>query len=171
MFDFRGKVLVALITLTCSIGFMLFGYDQGVLSGLIGADNQFGTDFNHPDPTTQGLIVSVYQLGNVGGSIVIFLIGDKLGRKKSLLYSTIVMLIGAILQTAAINRGMMYAGRVITGFVSCAFPPSAEHSDVNNDRETEVILLLFRCGSRRPALPKIVGSSSPSTHVLSSSEF
>ena len=171
MFDFSGKTLVALITLTCSIGFMLFGYDQGVLSGLIGADNQFGMDFNNPDPTTQGLIVSVYQLGNVGGSIVIFLVGDKLGRKNSILWSTVVMLIGAVLQTAAVNRGMMYAGRIITGFVSCALPLSIEHNDVNNDRETEEILQLFPCGRRRPALPRIVESSSPSTHVLSSSEF
>jgi len=171
MFDFRGKVLVALITLTCSIGFMLFGYDQGVLSGLIGAENQFGQDFNNPDPTTQGLIVSVYQLGNVGGSIVIFLVGDKLGRKNSILWSTVVMLIGAILQTAAVNRGMMYAGRIITGFVSCGLPFPVERHDFNKDRETEEILPLFQCGRRRPALPRIVGNSSPSTHVLSSSEF
>jgi MFS family permease len=170
MFDFTGTVLVALITLTCSVGFMLFGYDQGVLSGLIGANNQFGTDFNHPDPTTQGLIVSVYQLGNVGGSIVIFLFGDKLGRKKSLLFSSIIMLIGAVLQTSAINRGMMYAGRVITGFVSLAFLLSKDN-EVNNFREMEETLPLFQCGRRRLALLKIVGSSSPSTHVLSFSEF
>jgi hypothetical protein len=121
MFNIRGKVLTALITLTCSVGFMLFGYDQGVLSGLIGANNQFGTDFDHPDPTTQGLIVSVYQLGNVGGSIAIFLFGDSLGRKKSLLLSSIIMLVGAALQTASVNRGMMYAARIITGFVSSRF--------------------------------------------------
>lgn len=100
---------------------MLFGYDQGVLSGLIGANNQFGTDFDHPDPTTQGLIVSVYQLGNVGGSIAIFLFGDSLGRKKSLLLSSVIMLVGAALQTASVNRGMMYAARIITGFVSSRF--------------------------------------------------
>ena len=68
MFDFiQGRLLVILITLTCSCSFMLFGYDQGVLSGIIGADNQFGEDFNHPNASTQGLIVSVYQLGNVAG--------------------------------------------------------------------------------------------------------
>jgi MFS family permease len=170
MFDFRGKALVGLITLTCSVGFMLFGYDQGVLSGLIGANNQFGADFNHPNPTTQGLIVSVYQLGNVGGSIVIFLFGDALGRKKSILLSSIVMLIGAILQTASVNRGMMYAARVITGFVSFRFKISKENN-TDSYRETEEILPLFRCGRRRPALPKIVGSSSPSTHLLSFSGF
>jgi len=115
MFKFRGKTLVALITLTCSTSFLLFGYDQGVLSGIIGADNQFGKDFNHPDANTQGLIVSIYQLGNVGGSIAVFLLGDYLGRKNSILLATFIMLVGAILQTASINRGMMYAARVITG--------------------------------------------------------
>jgi hypothetical protein len=173
MFDFTGKTLVALITLTCSVSFMLFGwvphlskkkaenaarrarrsiwsvrlqlppghlgstaswkpihamaritaniairYDQGVLSGLIGANNQFGVDFNHPDANTQGLIVSVYQLGNVAGSIGIFFLGDWLGRRNSILLSSVIMLIGAILQTASVNRGMMYAARIITGIVS-----------------------------------------------------
>jgi MFS family permease len=115
MYKPSGKTLTVIITSICSTAFCLFGYDQGVLSGLIGADNQFGKDFNHPDANTQGLIVSVYQLGNVGGSIVIFLFGDKLGRKNSIFWATIIMLIGAILQTASMNRGMMYAARVITG--------------------------------------------------------
>src|SRR5258706_9519629 len=118
MFNFTGKTLVALITLTCSTAFMLFGYDQGVLSGIIGADNQFGSDFNHPDANTQGLIVSVYQLGNVGGSLAAFFLGDWLGRKKAILYATLIMLVGAILQTASTSVGMMYAARVITGIVS-----------------------------------------------------
>lgn len=118
MFNFTGKTLVILITLTCSTSFMLFGYDQGVLSGVIGANNQFGMDFGYPDATTQGLIISVYQLGNVGGSILIFFFGDWLGRKNSILFFTIIMLIGAILQTASVNRGMIYTARVITGIVS-----------------------------------------------------
>ena len=115
MFKPSGRLLTALITTICSLAFCLFGYDQGVLSGIIGADNQFGRDFNRPDANTQGLIVSVYQLGNVGGSIAIFMYGDHLGRKKSIFWATVVMLIGAILQTASVNRGMMYASRIITG--------------------------------------------------------
>lgn len=46
-----GKALVAWITVACSMGFLLFGivddmivlipgYDQGVMSGIIGANNQ-----------------------------------------------------------------------------------------------------------------------------------
>ena len=30
-----GKTLIALITSVCSSGFLLFGYDQGVMSGVV----------------------------------------------------------------------------------------------------------------------------------------
>lgn len=35
--------------------FLLLGYDQGVMSGLVGADNEFGKQFGHPDATMQGI--------------------------------------------------------------------------------------------------------------------
>jgi hypothetical protein len=36
----------------------LLGYDQGVMSGLVGADNQFGTQMGHPDANMQGICMS-----------------------------------------------------------------------------------------------------------------
>lgn len=38
--------------------FLLLGYDQGVMSGLIGANNQFGKQFNHPNANMQGISLS-----------------------------------------------------------------------------------------------------------------
>lgn len=35
--------------------FLLLGYDQGVMSGLVGADNQFGQQFGNPNATMQGI--------------------------------------------------------------------------------------------------------------------
>jgi len=35
--------------------FLLLGYDQGVMSGLVGANNEFGKQFNHPDANMQGI--------------------------------------------------------------------------------------------------------------------
>jgi hypothetical protein len=35
---------------------------KGVMSGLIGADNQFGQEFHRPDTKLQGLIVSIYDV-------------------------------------------------------------------------------------------------------------
>lgn len=153
-----GRLLVILITLTCSCSFMLFGYDQGVLSGIIGADNQFGKDFNHPNPSTQGLIVSVYQLGNVAGSIGSFFCGDYLGRRKSIIFATVIMLIGAILQTGSVNRPMMYAARVITGIVNAR---SSNRNNPKTDtyyRVTARIPRRCQCGRLRQVRPKSVES-------------
>jgi hypothetical protein len=32
------------------------------MAGLIGADNQFGMDFDQPDPSLQGTIVAIYEV-------------------------------------------------------------------------------------------------------------
>ncbi|KAK5227994.1 hypothetical protein LTR96_007932 [Exophiala xenobiotica] len=115
MFNFTGQTLTILITLTSSTAFFLFGYDQGVLSGIIGADNQFGHDFGHPDATAQGYIVSVYQLGCFAGSIAVFFLGDWLGRRPAILWASLFMLVGGILQTAAVNVPMLMVARIISG--------------------------------------------------------
>lgn len=39
--------------------FLLLGYDQGVMSGLIGADNEFGKQFGHPNANMQGISSSI----------------------------------------------------------------------------------------------------------------
>jgi hypothetical protein len=57
-----GKTLVSMITVCCGSGFLLFGYDQGVMAGIIGADNQFGRDFGHPSPSLQGTILAIYEV-------------------------------------------------------------------------------------------------------------
>lgn len=43
--------------------FLLLGYDQGVMSGLIGANNEFGKQFGHPDATMQGIRMSLKTRG------------------------------------------------------------------------------------------------------------
>lgn len=35
---------------------------RGVMSGIIGAENQFGQDFNSPNEDMQGIIVSIYDV-------------------------------------------------------------------------------------------------------------
>ncbi|KAL1624822.1 hypothetical protein SLS56_007622 [Neofusicoccum ribis] len=60
MFELKGRWLNWAITAASCQGFLLLGYDQGVMSGIIGAENQFGKDFNSPDANMQGLIVSIY---------------------------------------------------------------------------------------------------------------
>lgn len=37
-------------------------FSRGVMSGIIGANNQFGHDFNSPNTKLQGTIVSIYDV-------------------------------------------------------------------------------------------------------------
>lgn len=66
-----GQTLVVMITTCCSAGFILFGYDQGVMSGIIGANNQFGKDFGHPNAGQQGTIAAVYEVNLFGRALEI----------------------------------------------------------------------------------------------------
>ncbi|TDL25436.1 general substrate transporter [Rickenella mellea] len=110
-----GKALVWAITACCCQGFLLLGYDQGVMSGIIGADNQFGKDFNHPNPTAQGTIVAIYDIGCAIGSLIVFFFGEQIGRKRMIMLGATVMLIGTAILTSSTTRTQLYFGRVITG--------------------------------------------------------
>ncbi|KAG5352549.1 hypothetical protein C0989_001767 [Termitomyces sp. Mn162] len=106
----RGKYMVWAIT-----GFLLLGYDQGVMSGIIGADNQFGKDFNHPDPTTQGTIVAIYDIGCAVGSLIVFFYGEAIGRKRMIMSGAATMLVGTAILTSSTTLAQLYVGRVVTG--------------------------------------------------------
>jgi hypothetical protein len=53
-----GRSLHWAVTAASCQAFLLLGYDQGVMSGLVGADNQFGTQMGHPDANMQGICTS-----------------------------------------------------------------------------------------------------------------
>ncbi|KIJ53831.1 hypothetical protein M422DRAFT_73963 [Sphaerobolus stellatus SS14] len=111
----RGKWLQWAATACCATGFLLVGYDQGVMSGIIGANNQFGEDFNHPSPTMQGTIVAIYDIGCAIGSIATFFFGESLGRTRTLMVGSSIMLIGTAILTSATTRTQLIFGRIITG--------------------------------------------------------
>ncbi|QGA13267.1 hypothetical protein EYB26_000915 [Talaromyces marneffei] len=76
----RGMPLVIAITAACSTGFLLFGYDNGVFSGLT-TDEFFLTIMGSPNSTLLGFIVAVYELGCLVGALASFFWGEALGRR------------------------------------------------------------------------------------------
>jgi MFS family permease len=69
-----------------------------------------------PDRTDVLATVSaIYAVGCFFGALVAFTIGERLGRKTTIIVGTIVMTVGAILQAASYNLPMMFVGRVISG--------------------------------------------------------
>ncbi|KIW03089.1 uncharacterized protein PV09_05734 [Verruconis gallopava] len=99
-----------------SIGGLLFGYDQGVISGVL-VMHDFGKKFPTlaNDPTLQGWMVSVLTLGAMFGAFANGPITDAISRRWSLLVANIVFLLGSALQAGAVNVPMIFVGRFIAG--------------------------------------------------------
>jgi MFS family permease len=62
-----------------------------------------------------GIIVSIYNLGCFTGCIFAFMFGDWLGRRRSMWVAMAWIIVGATLQTTAMNVPHMMVGRFITG--------------------------------------------------------
>ncbi|KAJ5613822.1 hypothetical protein N7528_007476 [Penicillium herquei] len=112
--DTRGKALQFRITAACGAGFLLFGYDQGVFGGLIDSD-LFLRTFGNPNATIQGQIVATYDIGCIIGTLTSMFVGDKLGRRRSILIGCCILLVGAVLQTASYSLAQLIVGRVVAG--------------------------------------------------------
>ncbi|KAK2781292.1 hypothetical protein FQN53_000636 [Emmonsiellopsis sp. PD_33] len=117
-----GPSLNWAITATAGSGFLLFGYDQGVMSGLL-TGVAFTNVFPEIDTTNgangssslQGTVVAIYEIGCFFGAILCFLIGEMLGRRKCIMIGCVVLGIGAALQAAAYGIPQMIVGRVVAG--------------------------------------------------------
>lgn len=60
-------------------------------------------------------MVAILEVGAFIASLTVGRVGDILGRKKTILYGSIVFFIGGALQTLANGMPMMLAGRIVAG--------------------------------------------------------
>ncbi|KAK2599034.1 hypothetical protein QQS21_005501 [Conoideocrella luteorostrata] len=99
-----------------SLGGFLFGYDQGVVSGVLKME-VFGALFPrvYTDSSFKGWFVSTLLLTAWFGSLINGPIADRFGRKGSILAAVIVFVLGSALQAAASSTGVLFAGRAIAG--------------------------------------------------------
>lgn len=128
-FGLSGRPLRAAVTLFATIGFSLFGYNQGMMSGLI-----TGTEFNYEFPATnmnapgadehhvtvvQGAVTSCYELGCFFGALFALARGETFGRKPLIVSGSIIIILGTLISVTAYRDswglGQFVIGRVITG--------------------------------------------------------
>lgn len=127
-YGLRGLKLNIAIAVVAGTDFALFGYDQGVMGGLLTL-NSFLKYFpqidtvNPPPGTTpgqasniQGITVGGYTLGCFFGAVATIWLGNLLGRKRTIMTGSIIMIIGATLQCSSFSLGQLIAARLITGF-------------------------------------------------------
>jgi hypothetical protein len=123
----QGKALNNSIAWCSCLAFLMFGYDQGVLSGVLTLDD-FQRHFplmtprerpnnlcwldaptnTIPDPTMctgspsiLSACVAVYQIGCFLGAVLILFYGETWGRKSSSFWGSFIMIVGTIIQVAA----------------------------------------------------------------------
>ncbi|GAA5989812.1 hypothetical protein JCM11641_003375 [Rhodosporidiobolus odoratus] len=126
-FGLTGTKLINAITATSTVGFLLFGYDQGVMAGII-TGREFVQTFPACDAAVQGAerasllqatYTSIYELGCLAGAVFALFYGNKTGRRRMILLGAFIMVIGVLIQVTAFagsNAGVQFCvGRVITG--------------------------------------------------------
>ncbi|KAI8305145.1 MFS glucose transporter mfs1 [Colletotrichum sp. SAR11_240] len=109
-----GKALIYFTSIFVSLGVFLFGYDQGVMSGII-TGAYFLNYFNHPSSLEIGTMVAILEIGALISSLIVGKVGDIIGRRKTILYGSIIFFIGGAFQTFANGMPMMLLGRIVAG--------------------------------------------------------
>lgn len=110
----HGSILIAAITSVCSSGFLLFGYDQGVMSGIV-ISHYWLRAMGSPSTLMIGTITALYDVGAFFGAISAAFTAESLGRKRSLLLGAAIVIIGAVLMGSSYERIQFMVARIITG--------------------------------------------------------
>ncbi|KAI1773088.1 putative hexose carrier protein [Hypoxylon cercidicola] len=92
------------------------GYDGSMLNGL--NILPVYTDYFALTPPTVGLNTASVFIGSTVGTLVSGIMTDRLGRRPAIFWSSVIMLVGIVIQTAAQNIAMFVIGRIVLGIGS-----------------------------------------------------
>ncbi|KAH6971130.1 sugar transporter STL1 [Ilyonectria sp. MPI-CAGE-AT-0026] len=112
--ELQGRALILTASVLTSLGFMLIGFDNGLMGGLVNSPSFIST-FDAPGSDMIGLIVGIYEVGCFFGSIASAMFGEKLGRRRTIAIGSWIMIIGAVLQASAYGRPQLIVGRIVSG--------------------------------------------------------
>ncbi|NXN04445.1 GTR10 protein, partial [Sylvia borin] len=105
--------LVLLLSATVSLlGGLIFGYELGIISGAL---LQLQTDFQL-SCFEQEIVVSAVLIGALLASLAGGILIDRHGRRRAILVSNVVLLVGSLLLTLARSFTVLVIGRVTVGF-------------------------------------------------------
>ncbi|KAI5465277.1 general substrate transporter [Mariannaea sp. PMI_226] len=116
-FGLVGRWLTFWITFACATDMTLFGYDQGVFSGVVVTEDFLVLhDLVGPSKTkVLSTLAAIYDVGCFFGAILAFSFGERTGRKKAIIIGTTIMAIGTLIQTTSFSLPQMFVGRIILG--------------------------------------------------------
>jgi len=121
------KLEVAQLLLVVMPAFVLFGYNQSGVGGLLSLKD-FAATFPEMDTvnttgaektnkkTIQGAVVAMFTIGALLGAFSCSWFGDKLGRRKMIFLAACLTLVGEILQCSSFHIAQFIVGRFILGW-------------------------------------------------------
>ncbi|CAG8417376.1 unnamed protein product [Penicillium salamii] len=126
-----GRALRLSITFTAVMGFSLFGYNQGMMAGILNGKefvNTFPILKMPEDPTAsqkhyidviRGGVTSCYEIGCFFGALFSMFYGDRLGRTRLIAMGASTLIVGALITTVCYRAhwevGQFVIGRVVSG--------------------------------------------------------
>ncbi|KAH7006836.1 general substrate transporter [Ilyonectria destructans] len=96
---------------------MTTGYDGSVLNGLQAVD-LWNEHYGNPHGATLGVMTSSLAIGTAFGVLYMPFFNDRFGRRFCVILGSVIVAIGVVLQTCAVNVGMFIASRIIMGLGS-----------------------------------------------------
>ncbi|GAA5830583.1 hypothetical protein JCM3766R1_002770 [Sporobolomyces carnicolor] len=122
----RAPPFVVALCLFQSLAGLLFGWEQGVIAGLV-QNGDYARRFGEPDAasatgfsipsTRQSLITSFMSLGALFGALSMSTISARFGIKVSYLFSLFIFMVGLAVETSAMTTWeQAMIGRLITGY-------------------------------------------------------
>ncbi|KAI8963795.1 general substrate transporter [Daldinia sp. FL1419] len=102
-----------LVGVFASMGSVLFGYDLGVIAGVVGSTSY--AELFKSNAAQDGAVVSLFTGGAFFGAMFAGPAGDMLGRRLTIMLGALIFLLGGSIQTAAQTINYLYGGRAIAG--------------------------------------------------------
>ncbi|GAA6055730.1 hypothetical protein JCM3770_001040, partial [Rhodotorula araucariae] len=110
-----SRRLILAISCFASLGVFLFGYDQGVMSGII-TTPYFKAYFHQPTRPELATMVAILEIGAFVTSLLAGRIGDIFGRRATIFAGACIFTLGGLFQAFTNGYRMMVFGRILSGF-------------------------------------------------------
>lgn len=92
-----------------------FPHPAALLTRPVRSGPYFKDYFNQPSRAEIGTMVAILEVGAFISSLCVGRIGDILGRRRTILYGSLIFIIGGAFQTFATGMPMMLLGRIVAG--------------------------------------------------------
>lgn len=152
----QGKALsLAQLFLVVCPAFVLFGYNQSNLGGLVDLedwvenfpriDTETTTGAQHDNNSTvKGVVIAVFTLGALPGCLSCAYTADKFGRRLVIFAGALLTLIGEVLEASAFHLAQLVIGRAIlgagVGMLSGVVPTWQSECSTSTNRGRHVVL-------------------------------